>query len=169
MQSKIANRCGQLHRLLSLVLISIAFLYSCVTPARGPRKLSRDEIIRLTTCQTSTQKIANNLKPLGYAVKTEKGGVLTTNFIQIRGHTEFKTKQKIIITPQSRTTSRFKIRLKNEETETYKDDSKSLTFRGLSFGDTGTSKTKVKTSEEDVEHWSDRMQEYKDMQKDVCG
>lgn len=169
MRSKITKRCRDFLRLSRFVLISSALLYSCATPARGPRKLSRDEIIRLTTCQTSTQKIANNLKLLGYAVKAEKGGVLTTNFIQIRGHTEFKTKQKIIVTPQSRTTSRFKIRLKNEETETYKDDSKSLTFRGLSFGDTGTSKTKVKTSEEDVEYWSDHMQEYKDMQKDVCG
>jgi hypothetical protein len=92
-----------------------------------------------------------------------------TNFIQVSGHSDLKRKQKIIVTPQSRTTSRFKIRIKNEETETYKDDSRSLEFRGLSFGDTGTSKTKVKTSESDIDYWSDEIPEYKDMQKDVCG
>ena len=152
-----------------LILISTAILSSCVTPRPGPRKLTRDEIIRLTTCRTSSQKITNNLKLLGYTVKAEKGGVLTTNFIQVSGHSDAKRKQKIIVTPQSRTTSRFKIRIKNEETETYKDDSRSLEFRGLSFGDTGTSKTKVKTSESDIDYWSNEIPEYKDMQKDVCG
>lgn len=152
----------------SLIFIAIAILYSCVTPPKV-RKLTRDEVIKLTTCRTSPQKIANNLKLLGYAVKADKGGVITTNFIQVGGHSDSKTMQKIIVTPQSRKTSRFKIRVKNEDTETYKDDSKSLTFRGLSFGDTGTAKTKVKTSEDDMEYWSDRIPEYKDTQKDICG
>ena len=158
-----------IKRLSVLILISTAILSSCVTPRPGPRRLTRDEIIRLTTCRTSSQKIINNLKLLGYTVKAEKGGVLTTNFIQVSGHSDLKRKQKIIVTPQSRTTSRFKIRIKNEETETYKDDSRSLEFRGLSFGDTGTSKTKVKTSESDIDYWSNEIPEYKDMQKDVCG
>jgi hypothetical protein len=169
MLSKRTKSHRNIRRLSVLILISTVILSSCVTPRPGPRKLTRNEIIRLTTCRTSSQKITNNLKLLGYTVKAEKGGVLTTNFIQVSGHSEAKRKQKIIVTPQSRATSRFKIRIKNEETETYKDDSRSLEFRGLSFGDTGTSKTKVKTSEEDVEYWSDQIQEYKDMQKDVCG
>ena len=158
-----------MERLWLLILISGALLLSCVTPRPGPRKLTREEIIRLTTCRTSPRKIMNNLKLLGYTVKAEKGGVLMTNFIQVSGHSDEKRKQKIIVTPQSRTTSRFKIRIKNEETETYKDDSRSLEFRGLSFGDTGTSKTKVKTSEGDIDYWSNEIPEYKDMQKDVCG
>ena len=160
---------SNLRRPAVLIFILIAMLNACVTPRPAPRKLTREEIIKLTTCRTSSQKISNNLKLLGYAVKSEKGGVMTTNFIQVSGHSDRKIKQKIIVTPQSRNTYRFKIRVKNEETETYKDDSKSLTFRGLSFDDTGTSKTKVKTSEEDIEYWSNRIPEYKDTQKDVCG
>ena len=169
MMSVRIKRLKNKARLPLLLLISAAVFLSCVTPRPGPRKLTRDEIIKLTTCRTSPQKITNNLKLLGYAVKTDKGGVLTTNFIQISGHSDYKRKQKIIVTPQSRTTSRFKIRIQREETETYKDDSRTLKFRGLSFGDTGTSKTKVKTSEEDLEYWSDKIQEYEDTQKDVCG
>jgi DNA-binding Lrp family transcriptional regulator len=151
-----------------LILISIMTLCSCVTPIEV-RKLTRKEIIKLTTCRTSPRKIANNLKLLGYSVKVAKDKVITTNFIQVSGSSDDKKMRRVIVTPQSRSTSRFKIRLKNEETETYKDDSRTLSFRSLSFGDTGTSKTKVKTSEEDMEYWSNRVDEYKDMQKDVCG
>ena len=168
MLRKHAMRENSLLQFSSLILISIAILYSCATPPR-PRKLSREEIIKLTTCHTSSQKIINNLKLIGYTVRVDKGGVLLTDFIQVSGHSDYKTKRKVIVTPQSRTTSRFKIRVKNEETETYKDDSRALTFRGLSFDDTGTSKTKVKTSEEDIEYWSDHIPEYKDTQKDICG
>lgn len=165
---KLDETQGAKLRLPVLIFIVIAMCCSCVTPPKV-RKLTRDEVIKLTTCRTPSQKIANNLKLLGYAVKADKGGVITTNFIQVSGHSESKTMRKIIVTPQSRKTSRSKIRVKNEVTETYKDDSKSLTFRGVSFGDTGTAKTKVKTSEDDMEYWSDQISDYKDMQKDVCG
>ena len=150
-----------------LFLVSL-MVVSCITP--GPRRLSKKKIKKLTTCyKTSIKKIRRNLLLAGFKTSKYKRNLLVTKYKQVDGYADDKELQRYTVLRIGKGKYRFSVRVKRVSTDVYQDKSKSFSLGDISFGDTGKKKTRKKESSDDLEYWSNRIDEYKEMQEDVCG